>query len=281
MRNFCFATALFLLLASVGLADIVPISLLQDVRGGPDVSVCDLSYPIPPSTWPFTCQEVGMDLNASNSQAGSYSVNKKGEAKATGPLSGSTLTETVQVQQSSDETSDSISVSMSTVDDFVGGGLPFAGVASELDNDYSFKFNLTTASIVHLAGSISHSSSDFSGDGSGSFGNTGFLLTGPGFQLGSPCPACDEYFPTGFDYTLVLIPGVYTLTAFADERDQTNAYYFMGSADGEFSFDAEFTPAVPEPRWVVLPALLLVIGIGGAAFRRRKPDREGRLRCSN
>ena len=172
MRNFRLGMALLLLLSPAILADIVPISLLQDVRGGPDVSVCDLSYPIPPSTWPFTCQEAALDLNASNSRPGSYSVNKKGVAEATGPLSGFTLTETVQVQQSSDETSDSISVNMSTVDDFVGGGLPFAGVASELDNDYSFEFNLTTASIVHLAGSISHSSSGFSGDGSGSFGMT-------------------------------------------------------------------------------------------------------------
>ncbi|HTR36474.1 MAG TPA: hypothetical protein VMH80_11255 [Bryobacteraceae bacterium] len=261
------ATALLFLMASAGLADIVPISLSQDVNGSGGVLVCRY-YPA------FTCDSGGFDFDASNSQPGPYSVNKTGEAEASGTFPDDSVAETVQVQQSSDETTNSIFVKMSTIDQYLHQGASYLiGLDSELGNDYSFEFNLTSASILHLVGSVSHSNDGFGGEAGGSFGHTGFRLAGPGIELGSPCPLCDAYYPTSFDYTLALNPGVFTLTAFADEKDGESNLFFgdSGAADGELSLNALFTPVVPEPRWVVFPALLLAIGIGGAALRKRKP----------
>jgi len=271
VRNFCITATLLLLMvlmASTGLADIVPISLSQSVSAGGGPIVCNVVGGGPPQ---FDCRTGSIELGASNTQPGPYTVDETGTATVSLPDNESNETkvlgETIDLQQISDETSDSISVELSSEDQVFSPepyGFFQSGVNSGLTNEYSLEFDLTAATVMHITGSIS-SFAMANLEDTPNVANVGFLLTGPGFQLASP----DNYYLPDLEYTAVLDPGVYTLKAFADIQD--NTYFFSGPDEsvGELSFN--LISAVPEPRWAVLPALLLAIGIGGAALRRRKP----------
>jgi len=70
----------------------------------------------------------------------------------------------------------------------------------------------------------------------------------------------------------VLGPGIYSMSADSSWSDAAisgfgNPHEFSDFAKVEFN--ADFTPVVPEPRWVVIPALLLMV-IGSFAVRKHR-----------
>jgi hypothetical protein len=158
-------------------AAIVPIAISQQVSASGGVGCLAPDRPCTPPGAEFS-------FSASNTQPGPYSVNKTGQAAVSaGPFFfNRQLFADAQVQQTSDETINSMSLDMSTVSEISGDGVATL-VAGNVEgvNYYSFEFNLTNHSLVHLTGSAGFEFPQQPSFGSAS-ADSGFLLTG---DLGS------------------------------------------------------------------------------------------------
>lgn len=286
-RNSClkatifFLTGTFSLVASPALADVIPILLSQSVSGTESAVICIGGI--------FgTCYHNSSSFSASNSTPGPYSVSKSDQATATitglgalgNPVTYS-VTSSVQTDQSSDETNNSITVSMGTTSEIATGATGFLSPADGGDangtSQYSFQFDLTTPSLVHLTGSGGASAFGI-GLGLRQLQNVAFSLTGPGFDLDSTDPSSPVYFFCGggfcglpssqsFDDGFSLAPGVYTFTAIADAQMTTSIALDDFTEEGLF-LQLDFTP-VPEPRWAATAVSLLLI-IGCWTIRRKR-----------
>ena len=234
-------------------ADIVPISLSQQVGGSGDIGFCE------PEQGCIDAVPASFNYSYSNNQPGPYSVSQTGQATGTaGYDGGRTATAETDTEQTSDETVSSISLDMDSVSQINAGQvITLADGDADGANEYSFEFNLTYESTVHLVGMLQYFATvPYYGSASS---DAEFLLTGPGFQLDSSSLALFN----AFDLTFTLDPGIYTLTAFADTNEDLT--YVLGdvnntSTEADLSLTADFTE-VPEPTWTpIAPSLLLVLG---------------------
>ncbi len=268
------------------LGDVIPISLSQSVSGTDSPIICEGGFI-------GTCSSNGSSFSVSNSTVGPYSVSKSDQASASiaDDFGTHTVTSTVTTDQSSDETANSISISMETSTEIEQGFpllSPVAGGSADGTNNYSFQFDLSAPSLVHLTGSA--------GDDEFGFGlfpnfsrNVAFSLTGPGFDLDSTSPSSPVYIPCepgncfypilpgNFDDTFSLAPGVYTFTALADASENVAVAVDVGSSDG-LSLQLDFTQ-VPEPRWNSIVLFLLLTTVS-PVVRRIATSRACRFRAA-
>lgn len=148
-KNFAvlFACAIGFPAAVPALADILPMSLSQQAAGSGDIGFCE------PEQGCYDAVPGSFNYSYSNNQPGPYSVSQTGQATGTaGYDGGRTATAETSIEQTSDETANSISLDMSADSQITGDVITLADGNAAGVNAYSFEFDLTTESTVHLAG---------------------------------------------------------------------------------------------------------------------------------
>ncbi len=268
----------FSLAGGSALADVIPISVSQSVSGTEEPEVCVGGFI-------GTCSSNSSGFSVSNTTVGPYSVNKSDQATATifdyEDGASYSVTASAQADQSSNETANSISVSMDTTTGIATGATgflsPVDGGQAQGTNDFTFQFDLSAPSLVDLTGSASTDEG-----GMGLFPtfsqNMAFSLIGPGFDLDTAIPTfqapllplCSAGVCSGnFGDTFLLAPGVYTLTA--SDGDGIFAPIGINVTNSEdLSLQLDFTP-VPEPRWAAILLLALLMTAGWAVRRLHAP----------
>jgi hypothetical protein len=281
-----FLTCVVSLAGGTALGDVIPISLSQSISGSASPIICVGGL--------FgTCSTNGASFSASNSTVGPYGVNESAQATATLTVSDCypspctlSATSSVQADQGSDETANSISVSMDANTEIatVPPVEPVDGGNAVVTNNYSFQFDLTAPSLVHLTGSAY--ANEFGTAELPNFSQSlAFSLTGPGFDLDSTSPSspvhivCEDgicyfyLFPENIDDTFSLPPGVYSLSAIDDISQETAIAIDLENTAG-LSLQLDFTP-VPEPRWngIVLFLLLTTACLAARRITNKHPIR--------
>jgi hypothetical protein len=250
----------FLLAAAPCFADVVPISVSEQVNGMGFVDICDFNFR--PGCLVITSSS--FSFGDSNNQPGPFTTNKSGDAN-----SGS-IDASGQAQQTSNVTSDNINVQMSTQFQINGFNYRFGAMGS-VNNDFALQFDLTSPATLHLTGSLSAFFPPLPyGAGTESIS---VLFTGPGidFTASSPCAVPCSLEPQPFDQYFSLNPGIYNVSALADTAF-TSGSILLGyeELDGFLSLQADFT-AVPEPLWTpMVPAMLVLMSCCVFGHRRRR-----------
>jgi hypothetical protein len=226
-------------------ADIVPISTSSQVSAQGGVQICNQ----------YMVDQCGPPVEAF--------FNYPESLEATASSSWGTITADAQVQYQSNVTAaninvglqDSADISTPTAIDLING---FVDVTEQ----FSLEFDLTAPSVVHLKGFTQGFSCRLLFGGTCMF-DSQLTLSGPGFQFDSSAIPGGE-----FDLVSTLEPGIYTLSAVADLRE--NAIYGDNIVSAQGSLSADFTPVVPEPRWTpIIPAVLIIVG--ACIFRKARP----------
>lgn len=192
----------------------------------------------------------GFQINDTNGQIGTFTRSAQGSADGSNDR---VLAASGLEQQITEVTSHSLTVNL--VSDFtvfpVEGGEWSA--SASLNNDYHVAFTLTTESLMHLTSQVNSSSVFFP------FLNLGVgdtAITGP------PPP----------DLTLIVPAGQYTFELFAggDVQHGPGGLFNPQTDDFvNFTLSADFTPVVPEPRWICMG--LALAGIAARTWRSRVP----------
>src|SRR5258708_19047103 len=196
----------------------------------------------------------GFSLSGANNQLGTFT--RSGQASAAGE------SVFVQLQQTTGATVTGLMVDVQTTAIVDGFGLQWS-VQGALFNHYSLGFTLSTQSLMHLTGFNRLNFDEFQQISlDGPQGPIGVLFDGP-----APSHS--------FDYSFPLMPGLYTL----DVLDESPFFGVGPQPDpnlnthvvdfSNFSFNADFTPIVPEPKWGFIVPTLLVISLGYASFKIR------------
>jgi hypothetical protein len=268
---------------STVLADVIPISITRQVAANGSVTFV-----------PTFVTESFSDSDTSHA-LGPYNVTKSGRAAHLPPpfppdVSGS-------ANQTSNTTSDQITIDMSTRSDINGVGTPVAPAESDASSGFSFQFTVDTLSQVHIFGAASlglfsqlttSANSKFAFPGFG--GTQSIALMGSGVDFEPSIPALNGVFnPTcfpnpadncqftqdlPFDSTFTLVAGQYMLDV---NTDASVIYQTQGvgsmSGSSDLSLTADFRE-IPEPS--LGPFLLL--SVAAVIWRQRtcarKPIKE-------
>jgi hypothetical protein len=245
-------------------ADIVPISITQQVSVSGYALACD---PL--------CQEYGIGLpdsgqtfssSATNSDLPPTNPSVTGQATDFDADTNYSRTASVQAnvnQSSLSLTPNNIQVDLYAYDLFSGNDTLQAGIADAY-SQYLLTFDLNNPSLVHLTGSFDGETSFSQGFLSGSF-NGEILLTGPGAPFDQSVSTDIFFLPQGFDTSIVLGAGVYTLDV-VSELDVEETYFLDCFSGFDVSLDADFA-AIPEPKRLS-PVLGLLMLTGFYFFRK-------------
>lgn len=138
------ACAIGFLAVVPAVADIVPISLSQQVGGSGGIGFCPAYLGCDPAV------PGSFNYSYSNYQPGPYNISQTGQATGTaGYDGGRTATAEADTKQTSDETVSSISLDMNTGSQINADQVITLADASNYGvNEYSFEFNLTDESTV-------------------------------------------------------------------------------------------------------------------------------------
>lgn len=211
------------------LADVVPISLSQQVGASGNVFICKI---------PLTVS--GCEVLDSKS----FSFTGSNSQSVTASGGGFTQTISADVQQSSNVSLDMISLQTFSFVQTVGA-VKLGGSLVTATNIFDLEFDLTSQSIMHLTGQLSGGQLSF---------------TGPGFLF--------QPISGPLDLLVTLDPGIYDLSDLANVSIRTGADFCCSvSSVAGVLLNADFT-AVPEPRWAVLPPALLLIVCWSVARRK-------------
>ena len=133
----------FLLATAPCFADVVPISVSEQVNGSLNAGI-QISV-----TVGCVVSSNSFSFADSNNQAGPFSTNKLGDASAS--WTEFYLDASGQARQTSDITTDNFNVQLST-QSRIGGFNEFGGAFSSVNNEVALEFDLTSLSILHLTG---------------------------------------------------------------------------------------------------------------------------------
>jgi hypothetical protein len=246
------------------LADIVPVSVSQQMSVSGSVTACDDGCQML-----FVIQHDGQSFSSANANTNLPTTNVSQDGGVVDTVS--LPFDPPVIRGASDDASASQTSALSSANfnlalyesgDLSGVGFLQSGAVAA-NSQYSLIFNLTNVYVVHLTGDIS-SGSD--GDYPGNSFDGEIHLTGPGLQFDqAPLFPTEGYADNSFDEVLTLGPGQYALDAVSG----FNVQQFDNINSNSFSsvyLNADFTPAVPEPARVstVLEALI----VAGLFFAR-------------
>jgi hypothetical protein len=224
------------------MGDIILLSATGGVSGSGDAS----------ATTDLTSQF--QNFNFSDPESGSGSAT----ASAQGTFSEEDASVQASVSQGYSVSDNNISISMQSSGSGTEQGvfafpLYSASADANVTSDLSLEFELTNTYMVQLSGSMAMIINPLSGLSSGdqSAGLDGTFFTNDSNQMFA-----------GIGGQFLLTPGIYTMSADSSwlafaVGGPFNPHEFDTTA--ELSFNADFTPIVPEPQWSVLILALLVV----------------------
>ena len=168
----------FLLFAAVpGFADMVILSVSEQVQGEAGVAFC-----IDPPTH-TGCFSDSFSFSDSNSQPGAYQVSKSGQAVADArPLDFRNLLATSGAQQMSDVGVGNFQVDMDVTASVFGLANHIFGADASTSSQFLLVFSLSGPAIVHLTGSVEGFSGEAQSGGSADADGQ-LVFTGPALQF--------------------------------------------------------------------------------------------------
>ncbi len=262
--------ASLLLLCWIGMplvADVVPVSISQQVSVSGSALACD-----PLCQEHFFISDPGQNFSFAKTNILLPPTNHDVSGSATDTvgsgLNDRTASVSADASQSAVSTANNIQVNLGT-DDLLSSNITLVIGSVDASSQYSFTFNLPSAYLLHITGSITGGRTNEAFAPVPPFGTFDgeIHLTGPGspFDQVLSSDISNSFFFQPVDATLALGPGSYTLEAVSGFTDQES--YFLGSYSGiDVSLTADFT-AVPEPAWP--SSMLGVFLVGGICARRR------------
>jgi hypothetical protein len=171
-----------------------------------------------------------------------------GSASLGGPFSGSFESDAFQ---NATATAESLDITLEGAQSASG---IYDDAFTEENDSISVLFDLTEESEIQLSGSTGEGYSPFTGELLDSHGNVILVIPSGGGSA-----------------SMLLEPGMFQLDASADSSANFNGGQFENAHDFEEDLQADFTPVpTPEPRGVILAALLSLVLGGSVVFRRRR-----------
>ena len=244
-KHWKFTAIAFSLIVVPCFADIVPISISEEVSGAGEVDI------VSPEPIPLNGVSGNFSFDDSNHESGSYTVVKSGSVYLDGsPVQGPNVTFEAEDEQILDLTSESISLDTVALCDFQGGILHGLGTC-DARSLFDLQFSLTNPSILHLTVLDSpDADADFNGS---SLFDGGVLLDGPGINFDSNYDFFDQFF--------LLDPGIYNLSAVAGSSfvAQSSSSFAFFSHSITVNADVTSVTSVPEPRWAFLAVPILLV----------------------
>jgi hypothetical protein len=248
VRAWCILLGFGSVIVSSALPDIVNVTVKGSVSGDGDIEVaCGLATPgcteVAPGIFRFG---VSYSFADTNTTLGDFSDG--GSASLGAPFSGSVEGDAFQ---NATATAQSLDITLDGAQSAYG---IYADAFTEENDSISVFFELTKESEIQLSGSTSLYGSAFTGQLLDSHGNVILVIPSGGGSASQ-----------------LLEPGMFQLDASANSSANFYGGQFENAVDFEADLQADFAPApTPEPRGVILAALLSLVMGGSVVYRRRR-----------